>query len=234
MPKAATLSDRSLIEGAVSRSRLFRGISPDQNQAIARESWTIAAQRGGVLATRYGRLPGVFLVAVGMAKLSLRAGDGEEHVTRVVVPGDSFGVSTAMLEEPCRYEARALAYSKLVVIPSAVILTLIDRDSRFARHIVKSLAERCADLLAKVESTCTRDSEQRLAFYLAKLMSPAGPVDNCTVRLPVSKTVIASLLDMTKETLSRGLHSLSARGLIRVSRDEVAILDRSRLESLVH
>jgi DNA-binding MarR family transcriptional regulator len=39
---------------------------------------------------------------------------------------------------------------------------------------------------------------------------------------------------MTKETLSRALHSLSDQGLIRVSRDEVAILDRSRLEGLVH
>lgn len=51
------------------------------------------------------------------------------------------------------------------------------------------------------------------------------------MRLPASKTLIASRLDMTKETFSRLLRSLSEQGLIRVARDEITLLDRDGLRS---
>ena len=52
------------------------------------------------------------------------------------------------------------------------------------------------------------------------------------VSLPVSKTVVAGMLGVKKETLSRLLRDLSDRRLIAVSRREITILDRARLEGV--
>jgi CRP-like cAMP-binding protein len=52
------------------------------------------------------------------------------------------------------------------------------------------------------------------------------------VRLPATKTVIASLLDMKKETLSRLLRSLAEQRLIRLASRTIAILDREALARL--
>jgi CRP-like cAMP-binding protein len=233
-PKAKGLSHRSLIEGVVSNSSLFRGASSNDLKSIVQHSWGLEARRGELLARRNARLPGVFLVAYGAAKLSLGTGDGEGRVLRLVPAGQTFGESTALLERPCRYEARALVDSKLIVIPSSVIFTLIDSDSRFARHIVRALAERCFDLLAKVESPGTRQGAQRLASYLDSLVEPAGRNGECTVQLPATKKVIASLLDMKKETLSRLLRALSDKGLIKVTQYDITIPDRGRLAKIVN
>jgi len=53
-----------------------------------------------------------------------------------------------------------------------------------------------------------------------------------TVRLPVSKTLVAARLGITKETLSRLLRSLAERRLIEVSQREIAILDRAALSEM--
>ncbi|MFO1371539.1 MAG: helix-turn-helix domain-containing protein, partial [Candidatus Competibacteraceae bacterium] len=54
----------------------------------------------------------------------------------------------------------------------------------------------------------------------------SGPVE---FELPASKHIIASRLNLTPETLSRILHSLSESGLIAVKGRRIAVLDMARL-----
>lgn len=221
--------DRRLIEGVVSNVGLFRGASPSQHAALAKHCWALEARRYDTIARPGTRLPGAFAVAYGTVKLAFRNGGDQERVLRLVSAGQTFGESTAILGRPCRYEARALAECKLVVIPPIAIFSLIDRDPRIARQIMHTLAERTFDLLAEVESTCMHGGARRLASYLNSLVEPESQPGACTVRLPATKTLIASRLDMKKETLSRLLRSLADQGLIAVARGDITILDRGKL-----
>jgi CRP-like cAMP-binding protein len=234
--KPKPMRDQRLIEGVVSGTSLFRGASPAQVAGIARHCWTLQARYGDLVAARDSPLAGVFALAYGTVKLALRGPADEERVLRLVSAGQAFGESTALLARPCRYEARALTECKLVVIPPAAIFGFIDGDPRSARQVVQALAERSFELLAEVESSRLRDSAQRLAAYLVSLAEPlrtSGRTNgSCTVRLPATKTVIASRLDMKKETLSRLLRSLSDQGLIQVAQRDITILDRERLAGL--
>ena len=224
--------ERRLIEGVVPSLSLFRGASPGQLAAVTRQCWTLEARRSDPIARHDARLPGVFAVAYGTVKLALRGSDNDERVLRLVSGGQTFGEAAALLGRPCRYEARALVECKLVVIPSVAIFGLIDRDSRFARQVVHILAERTFDLLGEVESACMQGSAQRLAHYLGSLAGPATKSGALVVRLPATKTLIASRLDMKKETLSRLLRSLANRGLIAMAQREITILDRERLAEI--
>ena len=111
------------------------------------------------------------------------------------------------------------------------MLQLMDREPRFARGMALVLAERKLELLAELEAA-TRRGAQRLASYLAALPEDAGGNGECTVHLPVSKTLVAARLGVKKETLSRLLRSLAARGLIAVDNREVRILDRTGLAAV--
>ena len=230
------MREQRLIEGVVSGISLFRGASPAQVAGIARHCWTLQARRGDLVAARHSQLAGVFALAYGTVKLALRGPADEERVLRLVSAGQCFGESTALLARPCRYEARALTECRLVIIPPAAIFGLIDGDPRSARQVVQALAERSFELLAEVESSCLQNGAQRLASYLASLAESSrgsGGVNGaCTVRLPAAKTIIASLLGMKKETLSRLLRSLSDRGLIQVAQRDITILEPERLTGL--
>jgi len=226
-PKA--MRDLRFAEGVVSNLSLFSGISPSHLAAVARHCWTLSARRGDTLVSRDERLAGVYALAYGSVKLALRSADNEERVLRLVSAGQTFGEAAALLGRPSCYEALALVDSRLIVIPSAAIFSLIDRAPRFARNVVKRLAERTFELLAEVETATMRRGSQRLASYLDSLAEPATAAGSCAVQLPVSKTLVAARLGVKKETLSRLFRQFADDGVITVSQRKIAILDRGRL-----
>jgi len=221
--------DRELIHAVVSRLVPLCDTSPAQVGAFERQCWTRCARSGDVLAKRGECLPGLFAVAYGFVKLVLRGSHRDDRVIRLVSAGETFGEATALLDRPLRYDALALSDCRLVVIPRAAILAQIDREPRFARSVVKILSERNLELLDEIETATLRRAAQRLAAYLDSLASPAGAFGSCSVRLPVSKTVVAARLGLKKETLSRLFRQFAADGLITVSRSDITILDRGRL-----
>ena len=218
------MSDSRLIEGVVANLPLFAGVAPAHVRSVAAQSWTLSGARGAALLPAGTRLPGVFAVAYGSVKLSMKNGGNEERVLRLVAARQMFGEASALLGRPAPYSAVVLAEAKVVVMPSTPLYALIERDSAFARALVAILAERKLELCAEIGSATLRKGAERLASYLVE---SAGNDD--AVQLPFSKTVLAARLGMQKETLSRLLRSLAASGMIAVSRRRIALLDRVRL-----
>lgn len=225
---AANLHELRFIEGVVGNLTLFGEAEPAQVAAVARQGWTLQARRGDVLARRGERVPGLFVVAYGLAKLALRGKEGGERVLRLVGAGQTFGEATALLGLAARYDALALADAKLVVLPPASLFTLMDREPRFGRALSRLLAERNFELLGEMEAATVQRSLQRLAGYLGSLADHAA-AGGRAVQLPVSKTVVAARLGVKKETLSRLLRQLARDRIIEVSRREISILDPAGL-----
>ena len=222
--------DARLVLGVVSRLKLFWGIPPAQIAEVVNHCWTIAARPGDVIARPDERLPGVFAMTYGVAKLALRGAEHEERVLRIVNAGQTFGEASALLGRTARYAALALSDCKLIVIPSESILALIDGDPRLGRNVVKVLAERNLELVEELEAATTRRGAQRLASYLHSLAQSAA--GSGTVHLPVRKAVVAARLGLQKETLSRLLQQFSSAGLIAVSHRDIAILNAGRLTEI--
>jgi CRP/FNR family transcriptional regulator, dissimilatory nitrate respiration regulator len=217
--------DRRLICGVLGHTELLRGIAPLQAAAIAAQCWTVEAKRGQSLVSKGGRLPGIFAIAYGTVKLALRQGAAEPRVVRLVGAGETFGEATALLGRTANFEAMAITACRLVIVPSAVVIGLIDREPRAARQVVFTLARRNLELLEEIECASTQRSARRLAVYLGSLAESNKGNGACTVRLPASKTLIASRLDMKKETLSRLLRMLMGQGLIKVNGADITLLD---------
>ena len=231
-PRPATPASREsrFIEGVIANVELFRGLCAPQVAGVARQCWVLSAKRGGVVASRDARLPGVFVLAFGSVQLMLGGAGEQRRLIRLVTAGETFGKATALLGGPSSYDAVALADSKLIVIPSTAVMALMEREVPFARAMVTALARSNARLLGELEAATLQRSVQRLAGYLDSLAN--GSTGDCTVRLPVSKTVVAARLGVKKETLSRLLRELANDGVIAVAQRNIAILDRERLAGL--
>lgn len=224
-----TTRDRQLIEGVIANLPLFWGVAPAGLAAVARRSWTLPVARGMTIIERAGRLPGIFALAYGSVKLVLRGRDGAQRVLRLVAAQQTFGESSALLGRGSPYDAVALQDSKLVMIATASLFALVDRDARFGRGLVTLLAERTAELYAEMEAATLLSGTQRLASYLKQL---AGADGARTVSLPFSKTLVAARLGIKKETLSRLLRDFVERRVIDVARREIAILEPAQLGAL--
>ena len=222
--------DPRVIEGVLANVRLFKDMGPRRVSEIAARARALHVRRGAIVCQQGDCLPGLFAVGYGQVKVAFR-GEGEERITRIAVPVETFGLAAAILGRPTPYECVALDDALLILVPAAAVLQMVENDPRFARAVITELAERTMGLLAEVESGSLHRGVHRLAAYLDGL---SGEQANgaWTVHLPNTKTVIAARLGIKKETLSRLLRELAEKGLIAVAHREISILDRPRLAAL--
>jgi CRP-like cAMP-binding protein len=225
--------DSRLIHGVLASTDLFRGMAPLRAAAVAAQCSTVEIKRGQQIVSKGDRVPGLFAVAYGTVKLALRQSASEQRVVRLVQAGETFGEATALLGLVAGFEAMAVTACRLVIVPSAAVLGVIDCDPRGARQVLFTLARRNLELLEEIASSSMRRSAQRLAAYLGSLAESGNGNDARTVRLPATKTLIASRLDMKKETLSRLLRMLAGQGLIEVNGAQITLLDRALLAAIV-
>jgi len=222
--------DPRLLEGVLANVPLFRGLGQRRIAEIAGRARGLNFRRGATVCGRGACLPGLYAIAYGQVKIAFRS-EGEERVTRIAGPVETFGLASAILGRPTPYEAVALDDSLIITVPAATVLLLVENDPRFARAVIIELAERTMTLLAEVQSGALRQGVHRLAGYLDELAGDSGN-GSCTVHLPTTKTVVAARLGIKKETLSRLLRGLAQKGLISVEQREIEILDRPRLAAL--
>lgn len=173
-------------------------------------------------------LPGFCTLESGALKLVVALPHGGERVFGLVgVPG-TFAEAPALRRKPSSFDVVALADARVIALPVPGIEALAASSPRFARAMLDLLAERALELQAELEAGLLQRAPQRLASYLCALARPSDG-DAWRVTLPVSKTVVAAILGIKKETLSRLLRELVERRLISVSRREIMILDRKAL-----
>jgi CRP-like cAMP-binding protein len=137
------------------------------------------------------------------------------------------------MERPYPVFAQALSDAVLLHVGQAEVFELLGNDPMFARHLLAGLSIRLHTLVQDVESYSLRSSAERVIGYLLQSHGE-GQGENQTVgsrevELPTSKQVIASLLNLTPETLSRIFHELSSAGLISVQGKHVHVPDVARL-----
>lgn len=226
--------DPRLIEGVVSNLPLFRDVGRSHIAMVASYARIEYYRRGTLIARRGERLPGVIAIAYGLAKLVLPRRKGEEKVLRFVGANETFGEAVALLDRPCSLDVVALADTMLAIIPFRPLRLLQERDVTFAGNLIRALAEGQIRLVGEIGASSGRSSAQRLAAYLESLAQPVNGSEACAVQLPVSKTVLAARLGITKETMSRLLREMKDQGLILMQRGNITILDRPRLAGIAN
>jgi CRP-like cAMP-binding protein len=200
----------------------FRGVSRTQLGELAGRAQRRQAQAGELIVRRGERVPGLLVVQSGLVKLSIK---GEsERVLRLVAPGETFGEAALILDQPLLVDAGAVTPTDLVIVPAEPILSLFERDARFARALLVTVCQRLQAVVADFESAVVHGAAERLAAYICSLGKE-------TASLPAPKAVIASRLGMTKETLSRLLRTFIDQGLISVAKREIRVLDRAQLHA---
>jgi CRP/FNR family transcriptional regulator len=197
----------------------------------AREARLVQLDAGEALVRRGAQLPGLCAVASGSLKLSVWARPRAERVLGLIGESESFGEAAALRGAAAPFDAVAMTQAQVLALPIQAVEALLRVDRRFARNLVERLADEVLHLLAGIEARMLQRAPQRLASYLCSLAGTGDPL-GWRVHLPVSKTMVAGIVGVKKETLSRLLRGLSERRLIAVSRRDITILDRAQLASL--
>jgi CRP/FNR family transcriptional regulator len=127
-----------------------------------------------------------------------------------------------------RAAPRLIGHASALWIPGEAVRYALDQSPRLVRALLANLALRQLRIELRIECRLTRRAAGRLAGFILRQL-PAARGAPQSFQLPAPKVDIASLLSMTKESLSRNLARLSASGLVGVRHRRVLVPDAARL-----
>ena len=164
------------------------------------------------------------LLYAGSIRVIKPALSGREIMLYRLEPGDSCVLTASCLLGRSTYPARGVAESDLIAFALAqpVFNRLLDISTPFRALVFNHFADRVADLMQLVEEVAFGQMDQRLAAYLLE----RAP------RLEATHQQIADELGTVREVVSRRLKQLEQRGLVRLERGQVQVLDTVRLRRL--
>jgi CRP/FNR family transcriptional activator FtrB len=179
-----------------------------------------------VVLIREGELPDFLHVIVDGA-VELFAGHRDRETTiEVIVPTTTFILAAVIRDEVYLKSARTIMPSRILMIPAGHVRNVFGRDSAFARAVVGELAQRYRAVVRTLKSQKLRTGAERLANWILQADAQNGSTGRVT--MPFEKRLLASLLGMTPENLSRSFAALGADVVASDTRS-IVIKDKERL-----
>lgn len=221
--------DKMQIAQRLSEFSMFSELQLAQIEQLSAGTRLLEVARGSILFDRGDKAHGFYLLLEGQVKLAVTSPQGDEKVIGLIQPGQSFGEAVLFLERSFPVYAQATLDSKILLITRDAIFSILDTDVMVVRRMLAGISARNRQLVNDIESLSLQSSTQRLIGYLLQIS--ADSPNPARVHLPASKLTIASLLNITPETLSRIMFRLQNAGLIEVNGKEIVITNVAGLRN---
>ena len=161
----------------------------------------------------------LFLVTGGAVRLSSVTAAGREVVVALLCPGDVFGES-ALLAHPSPVEARAVGRTTLVSVPLASLRAVLEAHPATAEQLLRLVAARLHRTSTALEEALVGDLPARILGRLRALAAGHGVREPEGIRLtvPITQDELARMVGASRESVSRSVGALAAKGLLRSER----------------
>lgn len=196
---------------------LFSEFAEADAASIQRSSRKVSIAKKELVIQRGDYLDGLYGVLGGKLKIYLLSCEGHERIVRLLTPGDSFGEAIMFNKIQSPVFVEALTPCELLYVPRDNIFDLLKDHPAFVNKMLKSISFLLQELIIDLETSCLHGALQRIAYFICEKSL------NDVVELPSTKANIASLLNLTAESFSRGLHKLAENGYIDMSRRSIII-----------
>jgi len=200
------------------------GLGAEHRGRLVERSHRIEVPAGAVVFSPGSPCGAYLLVLDGSVRVQMIADTGREIVLYRVRHGESCVLTTAALVGDEAYAAEGVVEvpTAAVTVPRPVFDELLAVSDVFRRFVFTGFGKRVAEILATMQSAVFH----RIDVRLARLLLAAAPPFAATHR------EIAAELGTAREVVSRHLKAFERRGLVRLGRGAVEIVDRTGLDRL--
>ncbi len=177
----------------------------------------------------------LYIVVAGCVELFGQS-NGRETSLAMVRPIGCFILAAVLEDALYLMSARTSKRSKVLMIPSEDVRTAFEKDVAFSRALVTELASCYRAVVKEHKDLKLRTTVERLANRLLKYHKDQG--SKGSLALPQDKKIMASLLGMTPENLSRAFNTLKPYGVVvdgsRIKLEDVdALTDLAKPNRLI-
>lgn len=191
---------------------LFANVAPDAMRELTAGAHVQRFPAGTLLLLEGDAVDFLYVLLDGQVELHGTWND-QETVLAILRPISTFILAAVVLDADALMSARTLERSEILMIPGEAIRRAMRQDPQFAVAVSRDLAGGYRTMVRAVKNQKLRNGIERLANYLVMLHESETPVGPNKVTLRHEKRVLASLLGMTPENLSRAFAALRNYGV---------------------
>ena len=177
----------------------------------------------------------IFLLKVGVVKVSTGGADGQDTILAFLYPGDVFGELAIVDDSPRDHLTTAHEDTLLCALDRDLLLQMVQQSPTLGYQITKLMGLRLRRFRTRVEELLYKSAPARIAHTLLDLGSDYGVPDDAGILIPLrlNQGDLGNLVGLARETVNIVLQDFRHRGLVEADRRSLRIKDPDRLRRVV-
>jgi CRP-like cAMP-binding protein/CheY-like chemotaxis protein len=175
----------------------------------------------------------LYFIEKGQVKTYKVNYDGKELITGILREGDFLGFVPLLEDKQYNENAEVLEEARVTIIPKADFITLIYSSKDVARKFIKMLSNNLDEMENRLLDIAYQSVRQRVAGALLSIHDKFAAATKDGF-ITTARKDISSIVGTATESLNRTLADFKDEGLIEISGDGIKLLNKSKLEKLMH
>lgn len=171
----------------------------------------------------------LYFIKKGEVKTFKITSDGKELITGMFKEGDYFGHSSFFIKSPHSENAVGISNCTIYKILKEDIIDLIENNHLFAFEFIERLSENVKEVKEQLLQMAYGSVRKKTAATLLNLAKKSSSENE----IKISRSDLASLTGIAKETLIRTLTDFKDEELISTSRNIVKIICLNKLKKIL-
>lgn len=164
---------------------------------------------------------GLYLLLSGMIKAVEYTDDGKEFILNIMVPTDCMGEMSLLDKKPHSADLVAMEDSEFLIIPPDVFHRISREHPELIGALIHNVSERLRALSERASVLKYTDVYGRVCKLIAHLLARQHVPDRC---ISLTHEEIGNLIGATRANVTRALSEMQKKGLIRLERNKIFIL----------
>jgi CRP/FNR family transcriptional regulator, cyclic AMP receptor protein len=163
-------------------------------------------------------------VVTGVIKVGTMSSSGKPTTFAGCRDGSWLGEGSVVKDEARRYDLVALRDSRVALMNRTAFSWLFENSAAFNRFLIHQFNERISQFIGLVEYDRTLDTASRVARNIAWLFNPVLYPEAAT-HLDITQEELGLIAGLSRQHTNEALKLLEAKGLLRVERGGISVLD---------
>lgn len=198
------------------RVPLFKGLSPEEHAAVAREAHERPLKKGEVLFQQGEEAVHNYVLGWGRLRLDQTTSDSQNVVLRYMGPGDLIGTVAVLRRIPFPATPVAVEDCMLLAWSAGRTADLMARFPAIAMNAINVIGGRVEEMQERLREAATQRVERRIASTLLRMVRQSGRRVEGGVEIPfvISRNDLAEMTATTLHTVSRTLAAWEQEGIL--------------------
>ena len=226
--------ETSLYESPLDSFEPFADLCREDLRPIELYARVTDVQKGGWLFMEGEPRRYVYCLAAGRIKISRLSRTGKEFILELIEPGEIFGESSLFEDGPQDSFGVAFEDSRVVTLPSAEVVKLMERQPDLLLRFTKLVGLRKKRIEGRLVNLAFQKVRGRVASLLLQLCHDYGVrgSDGISLQISLRQQEMTNLIGASREIVSHTLSDFRREGLIHSDDRKLIVRQMQPLEQI--